>query len=300
MRSKLTFLIMLVVGLVLLLGLLMGLYAIGDPVKAQGGMFFRGRVAIDGLADEIQLRVQGYTTQTSSLLVLENSSAVDLLEVDGSGNLLSDVGAITVTDNVFIDGTEDVIQLAVQGYTTQTSSLVVAETSAGVDMFTVSSAGNTVISGTTDLAGDVSSSIGAITVTDNVMIDGAVDVIQLTIQGYTTQTVNTLVVEQSDGTDVFEVDDDGHITATTFTLDSVAFSGPITFGSDIDTTNGELIAHGIGTTPTAIIATPITLTFTGQLNYSVGISTSNATSFTVSITPTTASDNLGIYWMAGK
>jgi hypothetical protein len=241
MKHKIVLWLMIVIGLALSIVLILSL-ELGRPVGAQGGMFFRGRVAVDGLADEIQLRVQGWTTQTNSLFVAENSG--------------------------------------------------------GTDLFTVSGAGNVVISGTTDLAGSVSSSMGGITITDSVMVDGAVDTVQLTIQGFTTQTVNALVVEQSDGTDVFEVDDNGHITATTFTLDSVALSGPVTFGSDTATTHGELIAHGLGTTPTAVLLTPISATL--SLTHTVAVAASNATSFTVGITPTAASNNIGIYWMAGK
>lgn len=40
---------------------------------------------IDGTADEIQLRIQGHSTQTSSLLVLENSAGTDVLFVSNTG-----------------------------------------------------------------------------------------------------------------------------------------------------------------------------------------------------------------------
>ncbi len=53
-----------------------------------------------------------------------------------------------------------------------------------------------------DIAGNISSATGAITITDNVLIDGQADANQLTVQGYTTNTNSLQVWEQSDGTDV--------------------------------------------------------------------------------------------------
>ncbi len=42
---------------------------------------------IDGAADEVQLKVQGHSTQTSNLVELENSSAADLVTVTGGGRV---------------------------------------------------------------------------------------------------------------------------------------------------------------------------------------------------------------------
>ncbi len=57
---------------------------------------FNDNVLIDGGADEIQLRVQGYTTPTKELLLLESSDATDVFAVKeapaaGSGGDLVDV-----------------------------------------------------------------------------------------------------------------------------------------------------------------------------------------------------------------
>ena len=48
-------------------------------------------------------------------------------------------------------------------------------------------------------------------VTGNVLVDGAADEVQLTAQGYTTQTNNIFVVEVSAGTDLFWVDNNGDV-----------------------------------------------------------------------------------------
>lgn len=118
-------------------------------------------------------------------------------------------GKLTVNDQVLIDGDSDEIQLTVQGYTTQTASLMVLEQSDGTDKLTVSNDGNLVVVGTSDLQGNISDSAGTLTVADNALIDGAADAEQLVVQGNGTQTSNSFVVEQSDGTDVFTVDDNG-------------------------------------------------------------------------------------------
>ena len=55
--------------------------------------------------------------------------------------------------DVMIDGDEDAVQLTVQGHSTQTSDLFVAETSAGTDKFTIDNSGNTDIAGTLGVAG---------------------------------------------------------------------------------------------------------------------------------------------------
>lgn len=45
------------------------------------------KTSIDGDADQIQLIIQGHSTQTSSLLVLENSAGTDLITVSGAGHM---------------------------------------------------------------------------------------------------------------------------------------------------------------------------------------------------------------------
>ncbi len=65
---------------------------------------------------------------------------------------------------------------------------------------------------TLNLLGALSDSGGALTFEDNTLIDGQSDAVQLTIQGHTTQTSSSFVVEQSDGTDKFTINDFGQVT----------------------------------------------------------------------------------------
>lgn len=108
--------------------------------------------------------------------------------------------------------------------------------------------GATTLNSTLDVDGNLSSGTGAITATDNVFIDGAADAIQLTAQGYTTQTTNLLTLEQSDGTDVFQVDNSGNTTVA----GTLGATGNGTFSADLtidDTFNlDDTVATVSGTT----------------------------------------------------
>lgn len=96
-----------------------------------------------------------------------------------------------------------------------------------------------------DLDGNLSSGTGALTITDNVLIDGAADAVQLTVQGFTTQTNNILTLEQSDGTDVLQVTNAGNID-TEGTADvegTLTVTGAAALKSTLDTTgNGTFSA----------------------------------------------------------
>jgi len=67
--------------------------AAGTDFSATGGLTLADTLTvnngavIDGAADEIQIRVQGYTTQTNSLMVLEQSDGTDSLTVSNAGNV---------------------------------------------------------------------------------------------------------------------------------------------------------------------------------------------------------------------
>lgn len=90
------------------------------------------------------------------------------------------------------------------------------------------------VTGATNLGGNISSQTSSLTMTDSVLItdtltisndvfiDGASDEIQLIVSGFTTQTTNLAVFEQSTGTDVFTITNAGNIEA----------AGTIEFGSD--------------------------------------------------------------------
>jgi hypothetical protein len=59
-----------------------------------------------------------------------------------TGNISDDNSALTVADNMLVDGAADVVQMTVQGFSTQTTMPFVVENSAGTDQFTVSNTGN--------------------------------------------------------------------------------------------------------------------------------------------------------------
>lgn len=65
----------------------------GAPAVTTGE--FEGPVSVDGKANVVQFTVQGHSTQTSDIFVVENSAGTDLLTVDTSG-----VGAATFSDDI--------------------------------------------------------------------------------------------------------------------------------------------------------------------------------------------------------
>lgn len=194
-------------------------------------------------------------------------------------------------------------------YEFQSGSTLDIQSGSTVNLLGTNSFGNTTItetltvSGATDLVGNVSSSTGAFTITDNLLIDGAADAVQLTAQGHSTQTNDILVVETSDGSNVFDVDNNGNTEISgTLTLKSVSFSGPIAFGTASNVVSGTEIAHGLGTTPTVTVLTPEHLTpvFTNVIY----ILSTNSTSITVGLGQTGVTGGITtvntVHWMAGK
>lgn len=101
-------------------GAIGGLAALGDVAHAapnpQTSYMFNlttlGRILVNGSSDVNQLTVQGHTTQTNNLLVLEQSNGTDVLTVTNAGNLFQtglNIGSsdqITGTDGQTITPTK--------------------------------------------------------------------------------------------------------------------------------------------------------------------------------------------------
>lgn len=83
------------------------------------------------------------------------------------------------------------------------------------------------------------------------------------------------------------------IVTDTLTLESIAFSGPVTFGAAITQTDGSTIAHGLGTTPTVAILTPYT-----AVTATVYVKAADTVSITVGLIG--AVGTADVYWLAGK
>lgn len=97
------------------------------------------------------------------LKIYDGNDWILLGDVNATSNLFtpyagSGPAAGTALANTFgaaqvIDGATDAIQLRVQGHTTQTSDLIVAEKSDGTDVFNLDNAGNAVMAGTAKATG---------------------------------------------------------------------------------------------------------------------------------------------------
>lgn len=126
----------------LFVGILIGILLISSLAFAPIAIrYFNGAVFINGIRDEVQLRVQGYTTQTNVIFTIEQSDGTDVFTITNDGNLYSS-GAITsgnttIEGTLLVDGQADSVQVTAQGWTTQTSNIFVVEESDGTDVLAV-------------------------------------------------------------------------------------------------------------------------------------------------------------------
>ena len=308
------------------------LYVVGTSdlrgnVSDGGGVFtFADNVMLDGAADAIQLLIQGYVTQTTSLAVFENSGGTDQFTVGNTGNVyaagtfdlrgnisdgggdftiadnavitgtadlqgnVSDSGGVfTFADNVMLDGAADAIQLTVQGYTTQTTSLLVLENSGGTDQFTVSNAGAVMVNGTLDVQGDVQDSGAAFTVIDNVVITGTLDV-----QGNL----------QDSGGDFYVADDTSLIGTLNVRGDISDDDSAVTVADTFVVTGTSDLQGGVTVTGTArLVSAAYTLTGTQTLNPAASMyfmTTADTLTLTLGTTGPAAGDMLIIYNTAAQ
>ena len=88
----------------------------------------------------------------------------------------------------------------------------------------------------------------------------------------------------------------GDVSAATITLESVAFSGPVRFGSATVGEGVTQIAHGLGTTPTMMVLTPL---YNGTLTQTVYVTSSNTISMYALLSPGSVTQTT-VYWAAGK
>lgn len=329
----------------------------GTPTVTLNGedLYVNGTAEVDGtLYADGDLDVDGAVTANSTLDVDGAVTANSTLDVDGAvtlnstvdidGNITSGTGFVTVTDSLIVDGQADAVQFTLQGHSSQTSDLFVAETSAGLDKFVIDGSGNTEIAGTLsmtgsiaanggltvdstafvvedtsgnvrtagtlnsygaskfastvvtgtldvsggatfnstmDIDGAITSGTGAITMTDNVFIDGLQDAIQLLVQGHSTQTSNLFVCETSAGTDVFTVTNAGNVDA----------AGTLQYGAN------NLYPLGYGSSGYQVVVGNNNIT--GALRVTHGLTTPSWGSCTLGFSPSVVTGTVCAVTMAG-
>lgn len=180
-----------------------------DTANGDDDLCVAGDVEID---DELELDGALDADSTADI-----ADTLTLSKASGNALVVSAGGAIDLNGNLDLDGSSDEVQLAVTGYTTQTSDLVQFDgglTDIGGGTYATANGDNdlgvagdlevdgavvvdgagglTVGTGTSYLNGGVADSGGALTLVDNTVIQGGSDAVQLTVTGYTTQT-NDLV-----------------------------------------------------------------------------------------------------------
>lgn len=111
--------------------------------------------------------------------------------------------------------------------------------------------------------------------------------------GFCRVTTNTLGISAG-GAGVAEFNASGAIFTGTFTLEGVAFTGPVVGGCAASIANNGTIAHGLGTTPTVPILIPM---YAGTFTQTVYVSATNSTNIYVGLS-TGSQANVTVCWMA--
>lgn len=196
-------------------------YLLADGTIAMTGSFDMGSQSIINLGATTQFSL---TSTGSNILTIGVASGLVTLSLGGS--LL----------NQATDGLEVIGDFRLGGATTRSledaggtdrvtltnNGVLELKDEDGTAQVTVANTGNEVtvendleVKGATTLSGTAAIT-DKLTVTDDVLIDGKADAIQLRIQGHSTQTNDIFVVEKSDGTDLFTVDNAGDLTAVSY------------------------------------------------------------------------------------
>ncbi len=192
--------------------------------KAGLGQTVFTRLMVNGEDDSEQLVVQGHSTQVSNILVVENSAGTDKFTV-------SNAGVVTAASNIVGQGT-----LTLSGVGTVNNNLVVTGTSdlqgnvadSGGDL-TV--ADNVVVTGTSDLQGNISDSSGSLTVADDLVVTGTIDLTGDVLFRATDLTINRNVVV----TGTLDVQN-GSIANADLVAPNALFAVPVAYGSAITNT----------------------------------------------------------------
>src|SRR3989338_3903639 len=128
-----------------------------------GGSSNLAKLAVDGDTDEIQFLVQGNSTQTTSLAVLENSSGTDQLTVSNTGDLAVEGTISDIGGNLVLDDTVDIGSATTGLISDKDGNVVIADV---VDLGSATTGLNVTT------AGLISDSDGSVIVGDDFQVNG--------------------------------------------------------------------------------------------------------------------------------
>ncbi len=216
-----------------------------------GPQIWDGEKVLDGDSDSVLLRIQGHTSQTLDLFVVEASDGTDIFSVGSS--------LVKSKQRVYIDGSADICQLSIDGHSTQTTPIFATSLSTGLILFSidvdvVTAYQRMYIDGSADVTqlsidghstqtqpllamGDnlgnsvFVQSIAGLTLYRRQLIAGSADEIQFAVKSHTTQTADHIVVENTGGTDLFRVDRYGSVIAGAIPVAASGYSQGLIGGS---------------------------------------------------------------------
>jgi len=186
-------------------------------------------------------------------LATANISANAIVVGDATSNISNrmNVSGGNFNGAVKIDGSADVEQFIVQGHSTQSANLFVAEDSAGTNMLSVNNAGNTFIRGTLDIRGSLSDGAGNVIIADSLDITGTNSDLTLNQDGTGARSNNLILIDDTNTWWTRISGNQYHIRDNTagtepFRIDEGASTGTLSLQADGDVTmtQGNV---GIGT-----------------------------------------------------
>ncbi|RPI64649.1 MAG: hypothetical protein EHM48_00415 [Planctomycetaceae bacterium] len=278
-----------------------------NDVAALGTTYFKnlqitGNELVDGAANAVQLTVQGWTTQTQQVFVVENSGGTDQFTVSNAGNIVangtSDLkgnisdsgGTLTFDDATQITGALDLLgALSDSGGTlaladdiqiTGTLDLLGTLSDSGGDVilsddlditgYIYDGGGALQLNDDVDITGDLADSGGTLTLADNTQVTGTLDLL------------GTL----SDSGGTLTLDDATQVTGALDLLGAVSNSTGVLNFNDSATVTGDLTVNGEGIYASTAI-TPSNLstvtpavsfyTINSSTNVTITLGTSGAT-----------------------
>ena len=271
-----------------------------------------GKLAVVGDSDEAQLLARAYSTQTSNIFAVQNSSGTNLFTVNNSGNLTT-AGSLTLNSDAISDFTGNGLTLSSGALTIQltTSTDALSSTTTSSSGLEVLSSGITLLQGCAD--GDIlkwvessdtwvcstdagAGGSGIINIqNDDIAVGASVDTIDFdtffTITASPSNEAN--IVIKSDSLDFSELSDSLTLDAATSITAASALN--LTIGNNVTLTTtgtGSIVATDVACTDCITLATETSGNYVATITGNTQVGVSGSGSENAGVTLSINSDSL--------